>query len=146
MAAFRPCLRALQLPWSKPQQGNLFRLGTAFCQERRLPLRRLTRGWAGPGKPQRAPEKRLRRFLGSNPLDLPGALAAWRHFLLRAKSSLVASAAQGQRLYPDHAPTGATRYVPQATVLRPTPGTRTLAANFTLPRRKLGTTQAEYAD
>jgi hypothetical protein len=82
MSAFRPFLRALQLPWSKPQQGNLLRLSTAFCQERSLPLRRLARGLAGPGKQQRAPEKRLRYFLGSDRLDLPGALAALLSFLL----------------------------------------------------------------
>lgn len=81
-AAFRPFVRALQLPWSKPQHKNLLAFGTAFCQERSLPLRRLARGLAGPGKAQRAPEKRLRRFFGNARLDLPGALAALLRFLL----------------------------------------------------------------
>ena len=221
MSAFRPFLRALQLPWTKPQQGNLLRLATAFCQERSLPLRRLARGLAGPGKQQRAPEKRLRRFLGSEKLNLPGALAAllrfllprfgsvshvpvmldwtfiakthallWAQipyrgrsfpllcrvysyadqngtvheqallrelaaawpataprplvladrgfakqellalladlgwsFLIRAKSSLVAYDAQGQRFYPDTVPAGATRCLSQATVLGQLSGT-----------------------
>jgi hypothetical protein len=81
-AAFRPFVRALQLPWSKPQQKNLLTFGTAFCEERRLPLRRLARGLAGPGQTLRAPEKRLRRFFGNPRLDLPGALAALLRFLL----------------------------------------------------------------
>jgi hypothetical protein len=80
--AFRPFIRALQLPWSQPQHQNLLAFGTACCQERSLPLRRLARGLAGPGKTLRAPEKRLRRFFGNPRLDLPGALAALLRFLL----------------------------------------------------------------
>jgi hypothetical protein len=72
----------LQLPWSKPQHQNLLAFGTAFCQARSLPLRRLARGLAGPGKAQRAPEKRLCGFLGNARPESPGALAALLRFLL----------------------------------------------------------------
>jgi len=82
MSAFRRFVGALKLPWHKPQVENLVRLGTAFFQERSLPLRRLARGLAGPRQAHRYADKRLRRFLGNEKLDLPGALAALLGFLL----------------------------------------------------------------
>jgi hypothetical protein len=82
LTAFRRFVKFLDLPWHKPQLGNLVLLGAAFFQERSLPLRRLARGLAGPTRDHRAPDKRLRRFLGNEKLDLSGALAALLTFLL----------------------------------------------------------------
>src|SRR5438093_1113090 len=43
-AAFRTYVHQLSLPWSKPQRGNLLRLGAAFLVARgTLPIRRLAR-------------------------------------------------------------------------------------------------------
>lgn len=82
MAAFRTFIRAVKLPWSKPQQGNLVRLASAFFHKQTLTIRRLARGLAGPGQEQKQMDKRLRRFLGNEKLTLNDALAAYLHFLL----------------------------------------------------------------
>lgn len=80
--AFALFVGALQLPWSKPQRGNLIQLGAGFAHDRSLPLRRLARVVAGPGRQHRHWDKRLRRFLGNPKLDRAGALRALLRFLL----------------------------------------------------------------
>lgn len=73
---------ALQLPWRKTQRDNLVRLASAFLASRSFPLRRLARVISGPGTEQRHSDKRLRRFVGNELLDLAGALEALLKFLL----------------------------------------------------------------
>jgi hypothetical protein len=68
-AAFRTFVRQLALPWHHYQRANLLLVGGAFLQRRSLPVRRLARTLAGPGKAHRALDKRLRRFLGNARLD-----------------------------------------------------------------------------
>lgn len=82
LAAFRTFLRAVRLPWSKPQQGNLALLAAAFFHKRTLAIRPLARGLAGPAQAQQPMDKRLRRFLGNEKLCLNEALAAFLRFLL----------------------------------------------------------------
>ena len=81
-AAVRRYVNALALPWHKPQRKNLLCLTEAFLRERRLPIRRLARALSGPQLAQRYADRRLRRFLGNDRLDLEGALAALLPFLL----------------------------------------------------------------
>lgn len=80
--AFRLFVQRLDLPWHKPQRNNLIMLATAFARERSLPVRRLARAMAGPGRAQRHVDKRIRRFLGNEKLDREGALTAMLRFLL----------------------------------------------------------------
>jgi hypothetical protein len=68
-AAFRTFVKQLNVPWHRYQKANLLLLGAAFLQRRSLPVRRLARALAGPGKAHRACDKRLRRFLGNRRLD-----------------------------------------------------------------------------
>jgi hypothetical protein len=81
-AAVRHYVNALELPWHKPQRKNLLWLTEAFLREQRLPIRRLARALSGPQLAQRYADRRLRRFLGNDRLDLEGALAALLRFLL----------------------------------------------------------------
>lgn len=79
-AAFRVLANRLMLPFNRYQQENFRRLGAAFLTRRSLPIRRLARTLAGPSQAHRAPDKRLRRFLGNPRLDEPtldAALAAY---------------------------------------------------------------------
>jgi hypothetical protein len=69
LAAFGPFVKQLNLPWHHYQLTNLRLFGAAFLQRRSLPVRRLARTLAGPGKAHRAADKRLRRFLGNPRLD-----------------------------------------------------------------------------
>jgi hypothetical protein len=85
--AFRLFVQRLDLPWHKPQRANLIMLATAFARERSLPVRRLARAVAGPGRGHRHLDKRIRRFLGNPKLDREGALAAYLRFLLPRFSS-----------------------------------------------------------
>src|SRR5437868_1108104 len=82
-AAFRLYVNHLGLSWRKTQRTNFLRLGAAFLQRRSLPVRRLARTLAGPGKAHRAQDKRLRRFLGNDRLDLDGALGAHLAFVFQ---------------------------------------------------------------
>lgn len=82
-AAFRTYVNQLGLSWRKTQRDNLLRFGTAVLTCRSLPLRRLARALSGPGKEQCAPDKRLRRFLGNECLNMDAALAAHLAFQLR---------------------------------------------------------------
>jgi hypothetical protein len=75
-AAFRTYVKQLSLPWHRYQLANLLLLGTAFLQRRSLPLRRLARTLAGPGKAHCSVDKRLRRFLGNKRLDEAAQAAA----------------------------------------------------------------------
>jgi hypothetical protein len=81
-AAVRQYVNALELPWHKPQRKNLLWLTEAFLREQRLPIRRLARALSGPQLAQRYADRRLRRFLGNDRLDLEGALVALLRFLL----------------------------------------------------------------
>lgn len=69
LAAFHPFVKQLALPWHHYQLTNLKLLGSAFLQRRSMPLRRLARTLAGPGKALQAADKRLRRFLGNRRLN-----------------------------------------------------------------------------
>jgi hypothetical protein len=68
-AAFRTFVKQLNLPWHGYQKANLVLLAGAFLQRRSLPVRRLARTLAGPGKQHGALDKRFRRFLGNPRLD-----------------------------------------------------------------------------
>lgn len=68
-AAFRTFVKQLNLPWHRYQKANLVLLAGAFLQRRSLPVRRLARTVAGPGKQHCAVDKRFRRFLGNKRLD-----------------------------------------------------------------------------
>jgi hypothetical protein len=80
--ALRCFLKHLAPPWSKPQRGNFLRLAAAFLKRRSLPLRRLARSETGPNRTCRPLDRRFRRFLGSDRLDVPATLEAYLVFLL----------------------------------------------------------------
>jgi Transposase DDE domain len=84
-AAFRIFVKQLSLPWHHHQLTNLVLLGSAFLRRRSLPVRRLARKLAGPGKEHAALDKRFRRFLGNRRLDeaaQDAALACLLQFIL----------------------------------------------------------------
>jgi hypothetical protein len=81
-AAFRTFVKQLALPWNRYQLDNLTLFAGAFLERRSLPVRRLARTLAGPGKSLRAPDKRLRRFLGNRQLDMDAELACLVSFVL----------------------------------------------------------------
>jgi hypothetical protein len=68
-AAFRIFVKQLGLPWHHYQLTNLVLLGSAFLRRPSLPVRRLARKLAGPGKKYASFDKRFRRFLGNRRLD-----------------------------------------------------------------------------
>ena len=80
--AFRSFLQQLDLPWRKTQRENLSRFAAALIAARGLPVRRAARAIAGPSRAVRYQDRRLRRFLGNDRLDLDGALQALLTFLL----------------------------------------------------------------
>jgi hypothetical protein len=75
-------VRQLHLPWRKTQLHNLIRLGAAFLLCQRLPVRGLARALVGLTPRLKGADKRLRRFLGNDRLNLDAALAAYLLFLL----------------------------------------------------------------
>src|SRR5947208_3141959 len=84
-AAFRIFVKQLSLPWHHYQLTNLVLLGSAFLRRRSLPIRRLARKLAGPGKKHAALDRRFRRFLGNARLDeaaQDAAVAALLQFVL----------------------------------------------------------------
>jgi hypothetical protein len=80
--AFAHFINRLQLPWRKTQQENLTRWGAAFLARQSLPIRRLARTLAPLPKQAKHQDKRLRRFLGNDRLQLDAALGAYLRFLL----------------------------------------------------------------
>lgn len=91
-AAFRVFVKQLGLPWHRNQRANLVLLGGAFLSRRSLPVRRLARAVAGPGKQLRAVDKRFRRFLGNNRLNEEAQDAALGSLLRVVLPRLVAVA------------------------------------------------------
>lgn len=82
LTPLRQFLKHLALPWNKPQKGNFLRLATAFLARRSMPIRRLARTLSGPDRSCRNVDRRLRRFLGNDRLDVPASLEAYLTFLL----------------------------------------------------------------
>ena len=82
LPALRQFLKHLALPWSKPQRGNFLLLATAFLKRRSMPIRRLARSLTGPNPGCRKVDRRLRRFLGNDRLDMPATLSAYLACLL----------------------------------------------------------------
>lgn len=80
--AFRRFLKEMKLPWRKTQCENLTRFAAALMATRGLPVRRAARAIAGPSQSVRYADRRLRRFLGNERLDLDGGLQALLTFLL----------------------------------------------------------------
>ena len=80
--AFRHFINHLRLPWRKTQRENLTRWGAAFLARQSLPVRRLARTLAPTPPEARHQDKRLRRFLGNDRLQLDAALGAYLRFLL----------------------------------------------------------------
>lgn len=80
--AFRHFVNRLDLPWRKTQRENLIRWGTAFLARQSLPVRRLARTLAPLPQQAKHQDKRLRRFLGNDRLNLDAALRAYLQFLL----------------------------------------------------------------
>lgn len=80
--AFRHFVNHLHLPWRKTQRENLTRWGAAFLARQSLPVRRLARTLAPTPQQARHQDKRLRRFLGNDRLQLDEALGAYLRFLL----------------------------------------------------------------
>ena len=80
--AFAHFVNRLQLPWRKTQRDNLVLWGSAFLARQSLPVRRLSRTLAPLPKAAKHMDKRLRRFLGNDRLQLDEALRAYLAFLL----------------------------------------------------------------
>lgn len=67
-AAFRTFVKHLKLPWHHYQTANLVLLASGFLKRPSLPVRRLARTLAGPGRGHLSLDKRFRRFLGNHRL------------------------------------------------------------------------------
>jgi hypothetical protein len=80
--AFQHFLNRLQIPWRKTQRANLVDFASGVLATRGLPVRRVARALTGPVIAVRYTERRLRRFLGNERLDLDGGLTALLAFLL----------------------------------------------------------------
>jgi hypothetical protein len=80
--AFSRFLKEMKLPWRKTQCENLKRFAAALMATRGLPVRRAARAIAGPSQSVRYADRRLRRFLGNERLDLDGGVQALLTFLL----------------------------------------------------------------
>jgi hypothetical protein len=80
--AFQRFVTQLQLPWRKTQRENLVRFGSALIAARGLPVRRAARTVVGPVPNVRYADRRFRRFLGNDRLDLDAAVSALLALLL----------------------------------------------------------------
>jgi hypothetical protein len=80
--AFQHFVHKLQLRWRKTQRRNLIQFASAVMATRGLPVRRAARASKGPVVAVRYTERRFRRFLGNDRLDLDGGLRALLAFLL----------------------------------------------------------------
>jgi hypothetical protein len=80
--AFRHFVDQIHLPWRQTQRENLVRFASAVLATRSLPVRRAARAIKGPVESVRYAERRVRRFLGNDRLDMEGALKALLTFLL----------------------------------------------------------------
>lgn len=81
--AFQEFVDQLRLPWRSTSVANLVALSAAFLSQRKFPLRQLARAVVGPLKEHRHWDKRFRRFLGNELLDLEGGAGAVLGFVIR---------------------------------------------------------------
>jgi len=80
--SFGHFVNQLQLPWRKTQRANLILWGSAFLARQSLPVRRLARTLAPDPTGAKHMDKRLRRFLGNDRLQLDAGLRAYLALLL----------------------------------------------------------------